>query len=95
MSERFQAPIRWIISPALLVGLLCSAALAQSPKRHLLIFGTEQQARRHCSNDAVVWANTKSHSLYLPRDRHHHLHGGYACESTARELGYRAPRAHA
>ena len=85
---------RLIIS-ALFACLFCSAALAQPPQKHLLIYRTEQSARDHCKNDTIVWANTRSHALYLPGDRHHHLHGGYACELMARELHYRAPRTHA
>jgi hypothetical protein len=84
-----------LIASALLVGLMSSVALGQTPKKHLLIYRTEHDARQHCHNDTVVWANTSSHALYLPGDHHAHTHGGFACESKARALGYRAPTAHA
>jgi hypothetical protein len=79
-----------------LVSLISSVALAQPSKNHLLIYRTEHDARQHCHNDAVVWADTRNHVVYLPRDEHYaHTHGGYACESKARAIGYRGPRAHA
>ena len=84
-----------LVNFALLVGLMSTAALAQ-PARHLFIFKTELEARQHCQNDTVVWADTRTHVLYLPRDRHYgHTHGGYVCESQARALGYHAPTTHA
>ena len=80
---------------ALLVGLTSSVALAQTPKKHLLVYKSEKSAKQHCGDDHVVWANTKTHTLYLPGDKHYaHTHGGYVCESQARELGYRGPTAH-
>jgi hypothetical protein len=84
---------RLVIS-VLVASLMTSPALAQ-PKRHLFVFKTEHEARQHCKNDAVVWADTRRHILYLPRDRHFgHTHGGFVCESQARALGYHAPTTH-
>jgi hypothetical protein len=83
---------------ALFVTLMSSIASAEihaPPKKHLVIYKSEQNARHHCPNDTIVWANTRTHVLYLPGDRHHlHTHGGYACESQARALGYRGPTTH-
>jgi hypothetical protein len=43
----------------------------------------------------IVWADTRSHRLHLAGDHHFaHTHGGFACESEAIALGYRAPSAH-
>jgi hypothetical protein len=80
---------------ALMISLISSVALAQTPKKHLLIYKTEHDAQVHCDKDPVVWASTKSHLLYLPGDKHYaHTRGGYACESEARALGYHGPTAH-
>jgi hypothetical protein len=85
-----------LVTYALFVCLTSSVALGQTPRQHLLIYRTEHDARRHCHNDTIVWANTKTHALYLPGDDHYaHTHGGYTCESKARSIGYRAPTAHA
>jgi hypothetical protein len=81
-----------------LSGLMICSAWAQdgtAPKKHLLIYRTEQQAGKSCPNDQIVWASTSSHALYLPGDHHYaHTHGGYACESAARAKGYHGPTAH-
>jgi hypothetical protein len=53
-------------------------------REHLLIYSTEHDARQHCHDDTIVWANTRTHAQYLPSDKIHHTHGGYACESKAR-----------
>jgi len=83
------------ITCAVLVGLMSSVALGQTTKKHLLIYKTEHGAQTHCDNDTVVWANTKSHQLYLPGDKHYgHTRGGYACESKAHAAGYHGPTAH-
>ena len=83
----------------LLFIMVSSGALAVTqdrPKRHLLIYRTEESAKQHCPNDRIVWASTRSHALYLPGDSHYgHTHGGYACESEGRARGYRAPTTHA
>jgi hypothetical protein len=81
----------------LFLGLLSSTGWAENaPKKHLLIYRTEQGARSTCPDDQIVWASTSSHALYLPSDRHYgHTHGGYACESAARAKGYKGPTAHA
>ena len=85
-----------LITLTLLVILTSSVALAQAPKKHLLIYRTEHDAQRHCQNDTIVWANTRTHALYLPGDEHYaHTHGGYACEAKARSIGYHAPTTHA
>ena len=85
-----------VVSLTLLIGVLSSAAFAQPAKRHLFIFKTEHEAQQHCKSDTVVWADTRTHVLYLPRDRHYgHGHGGYVCEAQARALGYHAPTTHA
>jgi hypothetical protein len=75
--------------------LISPVALAQAPGKHLFVYRTEHDARQHCHNDAVVWADTRNHMLYLPRDPHYvHTHGGYVCESQARSIGYHGPMAH-
>jgi hypothetical protein len=84
-----------LVTYVLFVCLTSSVALGQTPKKHLLIYRTEHDARRHCHNDTIVWANTKTHALYLLGDQYAHTHGGYTCESKARSIGYRAPTAHA
>jgi hypothetical protein len=84
-----------LIMLTLLVTLTSSVALAQAPKKHLLIYRTEPDAKLHCADDPVVWASTKSHLLYLPGDKHYgHTHGGYVCESKAEAVGYHPPKAH-
>ena len=79
-----------------LISLNAWAATDAPPKKHLLIYRTEQDARQHCPFDQLVWANTASHTLYLPGDKHYgHTHGGYACEWEGRSIGYKGPTAHA
>jgi hypothetical protein len=75
----------------------CAFALGESsPKHQLRVFRTERGAREQCPNDQIVWANTRLHVLYLRGDKHWgHTHGGFACESEARALGYRGPSSHA
>jgi hypothetical protein len=89
-----------LITAAVLVGLLSTAAWAQtvhSTKRgHFFTFSTEHNARLRCPNDRIVWVNTATHTLYLPGDAHYaHTRGGFACEAEARAHGYHPPRAHA
>jgi len=85
-----------LVACALSLSLIASVAAAQTPPKHLHLFRTEHDARRHCGKDTVVWASTTTHRLYLPGDKHYgHTHGGYACEAAARALGYHAPTAHA
>jgi hypothetical protein len=83
----------------LFIGVIssCTFALGESSaKQHLRVFRTERGAREQCPNDQIVWANTRLHVVYLPGDKHHgHTHGGFACESEARALGYRGPTSHA
>jgi hypothetical protein len=84
------------VAGALVLSLIASVAAAQTPPKHLHLFKSEHDARRHCGKDTVVWASTTTHQLYLPGDKHYaHTHGGFACEAAARALGYRGPRAHA
>lgn len=84
------------VACALVLSLIASVAPAQTPQKHLHLFKTEHDARRHCGKDTVVWASTTTHQLYLPGDKHYaHTHGGFACEAAARALGYRGPTAHA
>jgi hypothetical protein len=89
-----------LVAVSLLVSLISSGAFAErsaSPKKHLVVYRTERSAREHCPpGDKIVWADTRSHILYLPGDKHWgHTHGGFACESEGRASGYRAPAAHA
>jgi hypothetical protein len=83
----------------LLIAMTSSSAFAltePSAKHHLRVFRTERGAREQCPNDQIVWANTRLHVLYLPGDKHWgHTHGGFACQSEARALGYRGPTSHA
>jgi hypothetical protein len=72
-----------LVTYALFVCLTSSVALGQTPRKQLLIYRTEHDARRHCHNDTIVWADTKTHALYLPGDDHYaHTHGGYTCDFT-------------
>jgi hypothetical protein len=84
---------------ALFLGLISSVTLAQGAapsKHHRFLFRTEHSARAHCPGDRIVWANTATHTLHLRGDHHFaHTKGGFACETEARALGYRAPVAHA
>jgi hypothetical protein len=88
-----------LLASILLLSLLTTGALAESalrPKKHLFIFKTEHAARLRCPNDTIIWADTSTHTLYLPGDHHFaHTHGGFACESEARTRGYRGPTTHA
>jgi hypothetical protein len=94
LNERGKSMTRLVLC-ALVVGLIAPLAAAQTPKKHLLIYKKEQDAQRHCADDHVVWASTKSHLLYLPGDKHYaHTHGGYVCEGEARAAGYHGPTAH-
>jgi hypothetical protein len=82
----------------LILGVISCSARADDvtpPKKHLLIYRTEQGARTSCPNDQIVWASTSSHALYVPGNAHYgHTHGGCACESVARAKGYHGPTAH-
>jgi hypothetical protein len=87
-----------LVTSTLLLSLVASGAWAQSaahPKKHLFVFKSEHMARQRCPNDRIVWADTRAHLLHLPGDHHFaHTHGGFACESEAIALGYRAPTTH-
>jgi hypothetical protein len=87
-----------LVTSTLLLSLVASGAWAQSaahPKNQLVVFKSEHNARQRCPKDTIVWADTRSHRLHLPGDHHFaHTHGGFACESEAIALGYRAPTAH-
>jgi hypothetical protein len=87
-----------LATSASLLCLVWSGALAESvvsPKGHLFLFRSEHSARAHCPNDQIVWANTAAHTLHLRGDHHFaHTHGGFACQSAARALGYRGPSVH-
>jgi hypothetical protein len=86
------------VASTLFLGLISVGALAQGvkpPAGHLTVFRSEQSARENCPNDTIVWANTRTHTLYLRGDNHFaHTLGGFACESEARAHGYRGPTAH-
>jgi hypothetical protein len=89
-----------LISSALLVGLLSTAASAQNhgphKRGHFFTFKTEHNARLRCPKDRIVWVNTATHTIYLPGDPHYaHTRGGFACETEARVHGYHPPKAHA
>jgi hypothetical protein len=89
-----------LIASALLIGLLSTAASAQSARTHrpghLFMFNTEHNARLRCPGGPIVWVNTATHTMHAPGDPHYaHTHGGFACEAEARAHGYHPPRAHA
>ena len=98
------------VTVSLLLGLVSAGALAQIPaipkehpvlaaasSKHLVVYRTERSARENCPpGDKIVWADTRSRTLYLRGDKHWgHTHGGFACESEGRASGYRGPAAHA
>jgi hypothetical protein len=79
---------------ALLIGLAASPAWAQStiPPHTHLIYRTEHGARLRCPNDNILWASTRTHTVYQPGDHHFgHTRGGFMCESDARAHGYKGP----
>ena len=67
-----------LVTSVFVIALVSSAALAQV-KRHLFIFKTEHEAQQHCKDDTVVWADTRTHVLYLPRDRRYGRTHGRLC----------------
>lgn len=54
-------------------------------------FHTEQQARRHCPNDTVVWVNTKTGVYHLKGERWYGRtkEGAYVCRKEADAEGDR------
>ena len=63
----------------------------QPPAVH---FQTEQEAKQHCSNDAVVWVNTKTGVYHLRGERWYGAtkQGAYECRKEADAEGDRLTR---
>jgi hypothetical protein len=57
----------------------------------LALFRYEDQARRHCVADTVVWLDFKKGKYYLSGQRlyGHGFHGSYVCFQEARDSRYR------
>ena len=78
------------VTVSLLLSLVSAGALAQIPaipkehlvlaaasSKHLVVYRTERSARENCPpGDKIVWADTRSRTLYLRGDKHWgHTHG--------------------
>ena len=57
-------------------------------------YSTERQARSHCFNDTVVWANNKSNIYHFAGNYNYGntVAGGYMCEQDAVAQGMRAAK---
>ena len=57
-------------------------------------YSTERQARSHCLNDTVVWANNKSNIYHFAGNYNYGntVAGGYMCEQDAVAQGMRAAK---
>ena len=63
--------------------------LAQTGGMHPDQFATEGDAKMHCSNQNIVWMNTRSHVYHFAgtRDYGHTKSGAYMCQSDADKAG--------
>ena len=72
---------------ALSFAALSSPAAAQT----MTPFRYEDQARRHCPADTVVWLDFKKRRYYLASQKLYAqgFHGSFVCREEARSSGYR------
>jgi hypothetical protein len=70
---------------------LCPVYATPTPAQH---FQSEQEAKRHCVNDAVVWVNTKTGIYHLKGERWYGAtkQGAYVCRKEADAEGDRITR---
>jgi hypothetical protein len=74
--------------------LASSPASAQTGGMHPDQFATEGDAKVHCSNQTIVWMNTRSHVYHYAgtRDYGHTKSGAYMCQSDADKAGRAAKK---
>jgi hypothetical protein len=78
--------------------LPAGGALAQTPQKSPASqagqYKTEEDAKAHCSGDAVVWVNTSSKVYHYAGTKAYGKtkRGGYACEKEASTGGFRAAK---
>jgi hypothetical protein len=80
-----------LLSTFLFVSALCPAYANRTQASH---FPSEQQAQRHCPNDAVVWVNNKTGVYHLKGERWYGAtkDGAYVCRKEADAEGDRMTR---
>jgi hypothetical protein len=77
-----------VLAAVLFLSALCPAYANQQSGPH---FHSEQEARQHCPNDAVVWVNTKTRVYHLKGERWYGAtkDGAYVCRKDADAEGDR------
>jgi hypothetical protein len=80
-----------ILAAVLLLTALSPVYAIQSSAPH---FHSEQEAKEHCPNDAVVWVNTKTGVYHLKGERWYGAtkEGVYVCRKEADAEGDRVTR---
>jgi hypothetical protein len=78
--------------PLIAMALALSCATCQHSPPVLSAFRTEQQARDHCPNDAIVWVDPQSGTYQLKGHGSYGLSdtGRYACRGEAERVGMHA-----
>jgi hypothetical protein len=76
----------------MMTGLVLFCAACQQSPAVLSAYRTEQQAREHCPNDAVVWVDPQSGTYQLTGYGSYGLSatGRYACRGEAERAGMHA-----
>ncbi|TMI99615.1 MAG: hypothetical protein E6G97_22145 [Alphaproteobacteria bacterium] len=74
-----------------LVAALAIACQANAASAQLSLFQTEVQAKQHCPNDTVVWADFQKRVYYTAGQRLYAQGrtGTFVCRNEARRSGYR------
>ncbi len=80
-----------VLAAALFLSPGCQAYAGLPPALH---FHSEQEAKQHCPNDAVVWVNTKTGVYHLKGERWYGATkvGAYVCRKEADAEGDRMTR---
>jgi hypothetical protein len=80
-----------VLAAVLFLSALCPAYANQQSATH---FHSEQEAKQHCPNDAVVWVNTKTGIYHLKGERWYGAtkDGAYVCRKEADAEGDRMTR---
>jgi hypothetical protein len=80
-----------VLAAALFLSALCPAYAGLTPALH---FHSEQEAKQHCPNDAIVWVNTKTRVYHLKGERWYGVtkNGVYVCRKEADAEGDRMTR---
>jgi hypothetical protein len=95
LFNRKEAAMRAFIAPAtgLLTALIVAGGATGSAATPLSPFRYEDQAQRHCPDDAVVWLDFRKGIYYFGRQKRYARglpgSGSFVCRKEARSHGYR------